>query len=106
MAIKLIFLCSLSVYSRLKLDDFDYNTTCSEIARALDGHSGREISKLAVAWQASAYASETGILTKQMMMNKVGEAIEQHKRKMDWQADEERIKRNEQKYVAKSSKKE
>ena len=82
------------------MDDFDYNSACSEIATLLDGHSGREISKLAVAWQASAYASESGILTKDMMMSKVADSIEQHKRKMDWQADEERLKRTEQKYQA------
>ena len=87
-------------YSRLKLDVFDYGETCSEIAKKLEGLSGREIAKLAVAWQAAAYASEDGILSKAMMMARVNDAIIQHDRKMEWQADEERVKRVHQKYVA------
>lgn len=64
----------------------------------IEGLSGREIAKLAVSWQASAYASETGTLTRDMMLHKVYDSIEQHNRKMDWQADEERVKRVHQKY--------
>jgi len=30
---------------------FDYNAKCSEIAEQTEGLSGREISKLGVAWQ-------------------------------------------------------
>ncbi|KAH7644531.1 ATPase AAA domain-containing protein 3-B [Dermatophagoides farinae] len=85
---------SVSRRSRLKLDVFDYDSTCTDIAKNIDGLSGREIAKLAVAWQASAYASENGILTHEMMMAKVNDAIEQHRRKMEWQAEEERIKRS------------
>lgn len=76
------------------MDVFDYDSTCTDIAKNIDGLSGREIAKLAVAWQASAYASENGILTHEMMMAKVNDAIEQHRRKMEWQAEEERIKRS------------
>uniref|UniRef100_A0A671QLY3 AAA+ ATPase domain-containing protein n=1 Tax=Sinocyclocheilus anshuiensis TaxID=1608454 RepID=A0A671QLY3_9TELE len=36
---------------RLKLAQFDYGLKCSEIAKRVEGMSGREISKLAVAWQ-------------------------------------------------------
>lgn len=90
------------LHSRLKLDVFDYGETCSEIATKLDGLSGREIAKLAVAWQAAAYASEDGVLTRSMMLAKVEDAIVQHERKMAWQADEERVKRVHQKYVAHS----
>lgn len=96
---------------RLKLDKFDYNQTCSQIATMIEGLSGREISKLAVAWQvctgfadnllfisllrlqASAYASHDGLLTEKMVMERVSDAIEQHKRKLEWQAEEERVKR-------------
>lgn len=91
---------STSRKSRLKLDQFDYGQTCSEIAARIDGLSGREIAKLAVSWQASAYASEDGVLTRSMMMAKVDDAIQAHERKMEWQADEERVKRVHQKYVA------
>lgn len=72
---------------------FDYGTTCSLIARQLEGFSGREIAKLAVAWQAAGYASEDGLITREMMLVKVQEAREQHARKMQWQAEEERLKR-------------
>ena len=36
---------------KLKVDQFDFNAKCSEIAEMTDGLSGREISKLGVAWQ-------------------------------------------------------
>lgn len=38
---------------RLKVDKFDYVAVCSDIAKITDGLSGREISKLGVAWQVS-----------------------------------------------------
>lgn len=43
--------CIHSMFDRLKLAEFDYSAKCSEIARITDGLSGREISKLGVAWQ-------------------------------------------------------
>ena len=36
---------------RLKVDQFDYSAKCDSIAAITDGLSGREISKLGVAWQ-------------------------------------------------------
>ncbi|EPY87994.1 ATPase family AAA domain-containing protein 3 [Camelus ferus] len=69
---------------RLKLAQFDYGKKCSEIARLTEGMSGREISQLAVAWQAMAYASEDGVLTEAMMDARVQDAIQQHKQKMQW----------------------
>ncbi len=36
---------------RLKVAEFDYGAKCSEIATIGEGLSGREISKLGVAWQ-------------------------------------------------------
>lgn len=36
---------------RMKLAQFDYGEKCSEIAKRTGGMSGREISKLGVAWQ-------------------------------------------------------
>lgn len=44
--------------------------------------SGREIAKLGVAWQASAYASSDGILTEKMVMEKVKDAVQQHCQKV------------------------
>lgn len=36
---------------RMKLAQFDYGKKCSEMAMRTEGMSGREISKLGVAWQ-------------------------------------------------------
>ncbi|XP_056615333.1 ATPase family AAA domain containing 3 [Triplophysa dalaica] len=69
---------------RLKLAQFDYGLKCSEIAKRVDGMSGREISKLGVAWQAAAYSSEDGVLTEDMIEARVEDAIRQHRQKMDW----------------------
>lgn len=38
---------------RLKLAQFDYGLKCTDIAKRAEGMSGREISKLGVAWQVS-----------------------------------------------------
>ncbi|XP_030041508.1 ATPase family AAA domain-containing protein 3A [Microcaecilia unicolor] len=69
---------------RLKLAQFDYGKKCSEIAKLAEGMSGREISKLGVAWQAAAYASEDGILTEAMIDARVADGVRQHQQKMEW----------------------
>lgn len=69
---------------RLKLAQFDYGVKCSEIAKRTEGMSGREISKLGVAWQAAAYSSEDGVLTEAMIDARVDDAVRQHMQKMDW----------------------
>ncbi|KAF4093498.1 hypothetical protein AMELA_G00002570 [Ameiurus melas] len=69
---------------RLKLAQFDYGKKCSEIAKRTEGMSGREISKLGVAWQAAAYSSEDGVLTEAMIDARVDDAVRQHMQKMDW----------------------
>ncbi|XP_068096686.1 ATPase family AAA domain-containing protein 3-A isoform X1 [Hyperolius riggenbachi] len=69
---------------RLKVAQFDYGKKCSELAKLTEGMSGREISKLGVAWQAAAYASEDGILTEAMIDARVADAIRQHNQKMEW----------------------
>ena len=78
---------------RLKVDQFDYSTVCSTIAEMTEGLSGREISKLGVAWQAAAYASEDGRLTEKMVMDRVHDVIRQHKQKLLWETAEESVKR-------------
>ncbi|XP_078486551.1 ATPase family AAA domain-containing protein 3-like isoform X2 [Ciona intestinalis] len=75
---------AMNTKQRLKLGDFDFSTKCSEIADKTEGMSGREISKLAVAWQAYGYASTDGTLTEEMIDERVSEAVAQHKLKMDW----------------------
>ncbi|XP_005109167.1 ATPase family AAA domain-containing protein 3-A [Aplysia californica] len=74
---------------RLRVAEFDYGQKCVDIAKETEGLSGREISKLGVAWQARAYASEDGILTIPMMDDIVKDAIEQHAKKVAWQHGEE-----------------
>uniref|UniRef100_A0A671TGE2 ATPase family AAA domain containing 3A n=1 Tax=Sparus aurata TaxID=8175 RepID=A0A671TGE2_SPAAU len=69
---------------RMKLAQFDYGIKCSEIAKRTEGMSGREISKLGVAWQAAAYSSEDGVLTEAMIDARVDDAVKQHLQKMNW----------------------
>ncbi|XP_055377377.1 ATPase family AAA domain-containing protein 3A homolog [Condylostylus longicornis] len=76
---------------RFKLEQFDYGATCSKIAKICEGMSGREISKLGVSWQASVYASEDGILREKMVIDRAYEAAHQHKQKMAWLSEEERL---------------
>ncbi|KAJ8320477.1 hypothetical protein KUTeg_002064 [Tegillarca granosa] len=75
---------------RLKVAEFDYSKKCSDIAKITEGLSGREIAKLGVAWQAAAYASETGVLTEEMIDEKVNDAVKQHQQKVDWQKDHDK----------------
>uniref|UniRef100_A0A1A8ECZ0 ATPase family, AAA domain containing 3B n=1 Tax=Nothobranchius kadleci TaxID=1051664 RepID=A0A1A8ECZ0_NOTKA len=77
---------------RMKLAQFDYGKKCSEIAKRTEGMSGREISKLGVAWQAAAYSSEDGVLTEAMIDARVDDAVKQHHQKMDWLRGEEEAK--------------
>jgi ATPase family AAA domain-containing protein 3A/B len=78
--------------SRLKLAEFDFIKTCSEVSTICKGMSGREIAKLASSWQASGFASEDGILTKEMMMDRARDAAKQHQQKTEWLTDSERSK--------------
>lgn len=73
------YFCS---FRRLKIDQFDYSKLCSEMAKLTEGMSGREIAKLGVAWQAAAYASEDGVLTEKMTMDRCLEAVRQHQQKV------------------------
>ncbi|KAK0056454.1 ATPase family AAA domain-containing protein 3-A [Biomphalaria pfeifferi] len=70
---------------RLRVAEFDYGKKCQEIAEKTEGLSGREISKLAVAWQAKAYASEKGVLTEEMIDDIVNDSVQQHAKKVAWQ---------------------
>ncbi|ELT95487.1 hypothetical protein CAPTEDRAFT_220985 [Capitella teleta] len=73
---------------RLKVAQFDYSAKCTEIAMKTEGLSGREISKLGVAWQATAYASEDGVLTEFMIDERVNDALIGHQKKVIWQQDQ------------------
>jgi len=75
---------------RLRLADFDWVQKVREISHKTEGMSGRELSKLVFGWQASAYASEDGVLTVKMIEDNTVEAMKQHARKMDWLADKKK----------------
>lgn len=47
-----------------------------------EGMSGREISKLGVSWQAACYASEQGVLTEKMVLDRCEAAVRQHRQKV------------------------
>lgn len=49
-----------------------------------EGMSGREISKMGVSWQAAVYASEDGVLTEKMVLDRCKNAIHQHKQKVSF----------------------
>lgn len=68
---------------RLKVDNFDYSALCTKMAQMTEGMSGREIAKLGVAWQAAAYASEDGVLTEKMVLDKVEDHVRQHRQKVN-----------------------
>ena len=80
---------------KLKVEEMDYSSLCSEIAEKAVGMSGREIAKLGVAWQAAGYSSDDGVLTKAMIMEKVDDALSSHKQKVRWLSEEE-IRENRQ----------
>ncbi|XP_073977092.1 ATPase family AAA domain containing bor isoform X3 [Rhodnius prolixus] len=77
-------------HRRLKVENFDFGQFCTEMARLTDGMSGREIAKLGVAWQAAAYSSTEGVLTRQMAVEKVQQALKQHTQKVEWQSEAEK----------------
>ncbi|XP_046614867.1 ATPase family AAA domain-containing protein 3A homolog [Neodiprion virginianus] len=75
---------------RLKVAQFDYGALCTKMAAITEGMSGRELAKLGVAWQAAAYASEDGVLTEQMVIDRCMDAVRQHRQKVKWQSEQER----------------
>lgn len=74
--------CINQFIRRFKLEEFDFGAVCSKMAVLCDGMSGREISKLGVSWQAAVYASENGVLTEEMVLDRCHIAIHQHKQKV------------------------
>eukprot|EP00118_Oscarella_pearsei_P009601 m.55954 g.55954 ORF g.55954 m.55954 type:complete len:487 (+) comp34526_c0_seq2:290-1750(+) len=64
--------------------EFEVEDKVKSIAHKAEGLSGREIAKLAVAWQAMAFGSTDGILTEDDIDLCVDRAIEQHSQKVIW----------------------
>ena len=59
------------------------------VAAATEGYSGREISKLAIAWQAAAYGTENSTLTSEIFVKVLEESKDSKKQKMGWLSAEE-----------------
>ncbi|XP_055637484.1 ATPase family AAA domain-containing protein 3A homolog [Toxorhynchites rutilus septentrionalis] len=76
---------------RFKVEQWDYSAVCSKMAVMCEGMSGREISKLGVSWQAACYASENGVLTEKMVLDRCEAASRQHKQKMAWLSEQEKL---------------
>ncbi len=56
------------------------------VAAATEGFSGREISKLAIAWQAAAYGSPDATLTSALLSSVLAAHKDQKARKQLWNA--------------------
>lgn len=67
----------------MKVDQFDYGGVCDKVADMLEGFSGRAISKLAVAWQADAFASADRLLTEEMLMKRVNKSIPRYMKRLE-----------------------
>lgn len=69
----------------MRVDQFDYGVVCDRIAEMINGFSGRAISKLAVAWQADAFASADRLLTEAMIMKRVNKSIPRYMKRLERQ---------------------
>ncbi|KAJ0395410.1 hypothetical protein P43SY_003834 [Pythium insidiosum] len=64
-------------------DDID-EATFQDVAARIDGFSGREISKLVIAFQAAAYGSATSVFNKQMLEDVLEHHLTAHRQKEEW----------------------
>ena len=71
-------------------DDFN-RELIDEIAVMTDGFSGRELTKMVVAWHDSAFAQPDAILTRALMMKVLDKFKVQHRLKETWTESEARI---------------
>ena len=53
-------------------------------ATATEGYSGREISKLAIAWQAAAYGTESAVIDVELLTKVLEESLSTKKQKVSW----------------------
>lgn len=61
----------------------------TEVAERTKGFSGREISKLAIAWQAAAYGTTDAHLSGEMLLRVLDEQISSKRQKQSWLSQEE-----------------
>ena len=65
-------------------DDDAISLKLDKFAEQTEGFSGREIEKLAIAWQASAYGGESGDLDDVAFQDVVDIYVDQHMHKQKW----------------------
>jgi ATPase family AAA domain-containing protein 3A/B len=75
-----MFTASRKITLAIDIDD-DF---VSKIAKETSGFSGREISKLAIGWQAAAYGSKDAIIDASMMKEVLGNMKKSKKQKQAW----------------------
>ena len=56
----------------------------TKVAERTQGFSGREISKLAIAWQAAAYGTDDAHLNDEILMQVLDEQISSKRQKESW----------------------
>ena len=61
----------------------------SSISKKIEGYSGREISKLAIAWQAAAYGTDNSTLTLELLYSVLEESLQSKFKKRQWLSTEE-----------------
>ena len=61
------------------------------IATETEGFSGREITKMVIAWHDAAFTLPDAVLTPELMDKVLGKFHLQHKLKQTWTADEQKI---------------
>ena len=72
----------------INVTDIDENSL-TYLAKETEGFSGREISKLAIAWQAAAFGTEDATLSGERMKEVLGEFLESKRQKLKWLSKEE-----------------
>jgi ATPase family AAA domain-containing protein 3A/B len=78
--------------TKIKVDpEVNWDQKLSEIAKKLEGFSGREISKVCVALQAAAYGTENAALDSKMVDSVINDKIRDHKEKIKWRIGSEKI---------------
>jgi ATPase family AAA domain-containing protein 3A/B len=69
--------------AKIYVEDID-DEVYEDVAKRIEGFSGREISKLVIAFQASAYGSSTSIFNKQMLEEALEHHLIAHRQKEEW----------------------
>eukprot|EP00116_Pleurobrachia_bachei_P010573 sb/3470835/ len=72
----------------IQWEEFDVDQTLLEAAEKSEGFSGRQISKLGIALQASVYASPDKIFRREMLFERLTESIASNAQKSVWKREE------------------